>query len=108
MRGCTRGRSSTILAFQKATLAAPVGMNQFVNDTEGQREKDRSRETRSEASALAQAVTGASELRWGSGPGAGRDSGGRPGMAQRFLAGGGTPYERETQGKGRVTHPLNA
>lgn len=59
--------------------------------------------------APAQAMTGDAELGFGSGPEAGgsgstRASGGGLSMAQRFLAGGGTPQKRETQGNRRVTH----
>ena len=51
------------------------------------------------------------ELGSGGGPeaeisGSKRDSGDRPSAAQRLLAGGRTPGERERQGKGRVTHSL--
>lgn len=85
-------------------------MNWLVNETEG-KEAERPGQT----SAPGQALMGCLSWDWavdldGDSRG-GRDSGGRLSMAQRSLAGVGTPRERETQGKGRVTHPslsLNA
>ena len=78
-------------------------MNQLVNGPEGE---DRSRETRSETSAPAQMVTGMSELGWDNGPGLGTVEE----ASSAWLRGSwqvlGPPLERETQGKGRVTHPL--
>lgn len=68
-RASKRGRSGIRVAFQKATLAAPVGMYQLTAEPEGKRQKQ---ETSSEASEAAQATTGMSELGLGSELGAGQ------------------------------------